>query len=211
LKIAIMTDSETQLYESRRYWDEAAASFDNEPDHGLRDPSVRGAWTKLLKTWLPATRATILDAGCGTGSLSVVLAELGHDVTGIDLSPAMILLGETKAAAAEQSITFQVMDAAFPQMLLRQFDAIVCRHLLWALPEPAQVLRRWIELLKPGGRLVLIEGYWKTGAGLHAREIVEALPASLINISVQDLSETPELWGGRVTDERYAVSADLRP
>jgi 2-polyprenyl-3-methyl-5-hydroxy-6-metoxy-1,4-benzoquinol methylase len=203
-------DDERRRRETRQIWDEAAAAFDNEPDHGLRDPSVRGAWTKLLKAWLPTTRATLLDIGCGTGSLSVVLAELGHDVTGIDLSSVMISLAATKARAAGQLITFQVMDAAFPQLLPQHFDALVCRHLLWALPEPAQVLRRWIKLLKPGGRIVLIEGYWNTGGGLHAHEIVEALPAALINVAVQNLSDQPELWGGAVSDERYAVSADLR-
>jgi len=204
------SDDEQQRRESRQTWDEAAAAFDNEPDHGLRDPNVRGAWTMLLKAWLPTTRAMILDIGCGTGSLSVVLAELGHDVTGIDLSPAMISLAAMKAVAAGQSITFQVMDAAFPQLSLQHFDALVCRHLLWALPEPAQVLRRWVTLLKPGGRFMLIEGYWNTGAGLHAQEIIEALPAALINILVQDLSDQPEFWGGAVSDERYAISADLR-
>jgi SAM-dependent methyltransferase len=140
-----------------------------------------------------------------------VLAELGHAVTGIDLSPAMISLAEAKAAAAGYPIAFQIMDAAFPQFPLQLFDVLVCRHLLWALPEPAQVLRRWIALLKPGGRLVLVEGYWKTDAGLHAHEIVAALPPTLINVAIQDLSDQPDLWGGAVSDERYAISADLQP
>ena len=209
MTIDVFSDDERRLNESRQTWDEAAAAFDNEPDHGLRDPGVRGAWTKLLKAWLPTTHATILDIGCGTGSLSVVLAELGYDVTGIDLSPAMISLATAKAVAAGYPITFQVMDAAFPQLPLQHFDALVCRHILWALPEPAQVLRRWIALLKPGGRLMLIEGYWNTGAGLHAREIIEALPTGLINILVQDLNDRPEFWGGAVQDERYAIVADL--
>ena len=56
---------------------------------------------------------------------------------------------------------------------------------------------------------MLIEGYWNTGAGLHAREIIEALPAGLINILVQDLNDRPEFWGGAVQDERYAIVADL--
>ncbi len=107
-------DNEQRLLESRQYWNDAAASFDNEPDHGLHDPVVLEAWTKLLRTWLPSTRSAILDMGCGTGSLSVVLAGLGHAVTGIDLSPVMISLAEAKAAAAKRSITFHVMDAAFP-------------------------------------------------------------------------------------------------
>jgi len=204
-------DNETRLYESRQYWNDVAASFDNEQDHGLHDPIVLGAWTQLLRTWLPPTRATILDVGCGTGSLSVVLAGLGHEVTGIDLSPAMISLAEAKAAALKYPITFHVMDAAFPMLSPQQYDVIVCRHLLWALPEPNQVLQHWVNLLKRGGRLLVIEGYWSTGGGLHMEQIVEALPSSLTNIGVQNLSNQLSLWGGAVADERYILVADLRP
>ena len=206
----LISDDERQRQESCRYWDEMAASFDDAPDHGLRDPIIREAWTILLNTWLLSPQAAILDVGCGTGSLSVLLAELGHIVTGIDLSPAMISRAEMKAAAAGQQITFHVMDAGLPELAPQQFDAIVCRHLLWALPEFPRVLRRWLNLLKGSGRLVLIEGYWNTGGGLHASEIVAALPPSLTHITVQDLSNQSVYWGGEVVDERYAIIADLR-
>lgn len=139
----------------------------------------------------------------------MVLAALGHEVTGIDLSPAMIAQAEAKAADCGCQILFEVMDASDPQFSPQQFDVIVCRHLLWTLPEPTQVLRCWVDLLRPGGRLVLIEGYWHTGAGLHSNEIVEALPVSLSRVSVQDLGGQTELWGGEITDERYAVIAEL--
>lgn len=193
----------------RQYWDNAAATFDDEPDHGLRDPVVRQAWLELLTRWLPAGPVSILDIGCGTGSLSVMLAGLGHEVTGIDLSPAMIAQAEAKAKAAGQRVTLMVMGGAQPQLPPQRFDVIVCRHLLWALPEPALVLRRWVDLLAPGGRLLLIEGYWETGGGLHSQQIVEALPSSLTRVLVQELSNQPTLWGRKVTDERYAVIADL--
>lgn len=202
-------NSEKRIEESRQYWNDQADSFDESPDHGLRDPIVREAWTGLLAAWLPPTPASILDMGCGTGSLSVILAGLGHTVTGIDLSPAMIALAREKAAAHGHQIAFQVMDAAFPQFARRQFDVIICRHLLWALPEPEEVIQRWAGLLKQTGRLFLIEGYWHTGAGLHAKEIVEMLPPSFNNVSVQNLSDNPNFWGGDVVDERYAVVADL--
>jgi len=192
----------------RQYWDNAAATFDDEPDHGLRDPVVRQTWLELLTRWLPAGPVSLLDIGCGTGSLSVMLAGLGHEVTGIDLSPAMIAQAEAKAKAAGQRVTLMVMDGAQPQLSPQRFEVIVCRHLLWALPEPALVLRRWVDLLAPGGRLLLIEGYWDTG-GLHSQEIVQALPSSLTGVLVQELSNQPTLWGRKVTDERYAVIADL--
>lgn len=81
-----MTD---HLDQSRQFWDSAASTFDNEIDHGLIGPA-RAAWTQVLRAVLPLEHAAILDAGCGTGSLSIVLAELGHTVTGIDISPERV-------------------------------------------------------------------------------------------------------------------------
>lgn len=202
-------NNENQRQESRNYWNDQASSFDDEPDHGLRDPIVLEAWTTLLKKWLPSTPAKVFDIGCGTGSLSVVLSGFGHIVTGIDFSPAMIALAQAKAATHGHQIKFEVMDAAFPQFSAQQFDVIVCRHLLWALPEPEQVLQRWLKLLKQNGRLFLVEGYWNTGAGIHTNELTAMLPSSFINVTVQNLSDDPNFWGGAVADERYAIIADL--
>ena len=203
-------NEQKRLEESRRIWDEAASTFDEEPDHGLRDPVAREAWTARLKSWLPRPGARVLDIGCGTGSLSVVMAEMGQTVTGIDLSPAMIDLARQKAAKHGLAIDFHVMDAAYPQFPAGQFNVILCRHLLWALPEPKQVLLRWIDLLKRPGRLVLVEGCWGTGAGLRSQEILTMLPPAVKVLAVENLSNQSDLWGRIVTDERYAVIAELK-
>ncbi len=110
-----ISGNEKRLHEVRQYWDNAAASFDNEPDHGLQESRVLQAWMELLRTWLPADKAVILDVGCGTGSLSVVVAGLGHQVVGLDVSPAMIARAQAKASALGHPIEFHVMDAAEPQ------------------------------------------------------------------------------------------------
>ena len=191
-------DNSKRLREARQYWDKEADRFDDEPDHGLHDPVVRNAWKNLLVNWLPSHPGSVLDIGCGTGSLSVLMAELGHEVTGIDLSPAMIARAKAKAEAANYSISFQIMDASNPEFPAQQFKAIVCRHLLWALPERARVLQRWSNLLVPNGRLLLIEGYWNNNGGLHAEQIVEALPSSCSRIIVKNLSDYAHLWGGAV-------------
>lgn len=193
-----------------RYWDEAAAAFDDEPDHGLRDPAVRRAWRAYLQKWLPAERASVLDVGCGTGSLTHLLAELGHQVMGADRSPAMIARARDKAPPATGHTRFLIMDATTPAFAPRSFDVVLCRHLLWALADPAQVLRQLADLLATGGRLVLIEGYWHTGGGLHADALVGIIPPAAFDIQIDDLSPESHLWGGVVTDERYAVIARRR-
>jgi 2-polyprenyl-3-methyl-5-hydroxy-6-metoxy-1,4-benzoquinol methylase len=189
-------------------WDITAPLFDDQPDHGLRDPQIRRAWTDLLKTWLPAAQSSILDVGCGTGSLSVIMAEFGHAVTGIDFSPGMIELAQAKAKTFGCSINFHVMDATAPEFAPQSFDVIVCRHLLWIFADLPSVLQRWADLLKPGGRLMLIEGRWHTNVGLRAPEITAALPTSVTLVSVEDLGQHPDYWGKQVTDERYVIIVD---
>ncbi len=201
-----MTD-EKKFEEAPDFWDKFSAVFDNKPDHSLRDPITLQAWTKKLMGWLPIPRASVLDIGCGTGSLSVVMSRLGHDVTAIDFSPEMIARAKAKAIAATQQIEFHVMDAAHPTFPAQAFDVILCRNLLWALPELNLVLERWTNLLNPKGRLVMIEGVFHSDKGLPSEKILEALPSSFTNISVENLSDQPELWGAPVTDVHYVVLA----
>ncbi|WP_119065191.1 class I SAM-dependent methyltransferase [Aggregatilinea lenta] len=196
--------------DARRTWDDMAASFDTEPDHGLRDLQVRQAWAELLRIWMPAAPRAVLDVGCGTGSLSVLLVEQGHAVTGIDVSPNMIAQAEAKAHALGYTVPFHVMDAASPRFAPHTFDVVLCRHVLWALPAPAQVLQRWVNLLAPQGRLILIEGFWHTGAGLHATDVEAVLPGTVAVRSVVNLAAEPAYWGKPVADERYAMIADVK-
>ena len=194
-------------HEDRLYWDRQAASFDDQPDHGLRDPVVRQAWTKLLDGWGIAKSARVLDIGCGTGSLSLVLAGLGHQVTGIDLSSEMITRAKEKTANDGYQINYQVMDATKPGFPTGHFDALLCRHLLWSLPDPKSVLANWAVFLKPGAKVFLIEGYWHTGSGMHAEQILQALPSSFKQVTVKNLRSLSDLWGQPVSDERYAIKA----
>ncbi|MER6787230.1 class I SAM-dependent methyltransferase [Streptomyces sp. NPDC000658] len=188
-------------------WNAAAAGFDEEPDHGLRDPDVRAAWAGRLRTWLPERRCDLLDLGCGTGSLSLLAAEQGHRVTGVDLSPAMIDLARAKLAGRDAA--FLVGDAAAPPVGEERFDVLLVRHVLWTLPDPARVLRHWRDLLRPGGRLVLVEGVWGAVApvGIPADRLTALLAPLADHVRVEPLSGDARLWGGPVTDERYAAVA----
>lgn len=178
-------------------WDAEAARFDEQPDHGLRDPEVRAAWRELLLPALPPAPARVADLGCGTGSVTLLLAEEGYVVEGVDLSTAMVTAARAKVGAAAE---IRQGDAAFPPLAAASFDVVFARHVLWALPEPAAVVARWRELLRPGGRLVLVEGRWHTGAGITA----DKCRALVGEASVRALDDH-RLWGGPITDERYLL------
>lgn len=104
----------------------------------------------------PGMRA--LDAGCGPGIFSIVLARLGCRVTGMDLSPEMIEYAGANAKSRGLEADFRLGDVTDPEMEPSSLDLIVSRCVLWNLPAPAEAYRRWMSLLKPGGRLLVIDG-----------------------------------------------------
>ena len=194
---------------TRDLWDDEAATFDDEPDHGLRDPHVRAAWAGLLTPLLPTPPARVLDLGCGTGSLSVLLAEQGHRVTGLDLSPRMLDLACEKAESSGVAVTFLPGDASDPKGVGSGYDVVLARHVVWALPDPTAALRCWSRLLGPAGRLVLVEGRWGTGAGLPAGAVTSLVTAAgFTDVAHRELTD-PTLWGRVIADERYVVTATL--
>ena len=195
--------------DDRQFWDAAADTFDDEPDHGLRDPHTRAAWAVRLRSWLPAAPCDVLDLGCGTGSLALLAAGAGHRVTALDSSPRMAARAREKLAGTDARVL--VGDAARPPVAPGGFDVVLVRHVLWALLDPAAVLRRWTRLLRPGGRLVLVEGRWGevSPTGIDAAALT-ALAAPLGgSVQVEQLGHEAVLWGKDVTDERYV--AVVRP
>ncbi|MDW4571423.1 class I SAM-dependent methyltransferase [Microbacterium sp. M3] len=188
-------------------WDAEAQTFDDAVDHGLRHPSARAAWRALLVEVLGHEPLRVADLGCGTGTLSVLLAAEGHEVTGVDFSPAMIERARAKAGAAQVAATLVCADASAPPLTRGGFDVVLSRHVLWAMPDPPVALGAWIDLLRPGGLLVLIEGRWHTGAGLTAEAAMQLVDGHrLFGTDVRRLPD-PELWGGEITDERYVLTA----
>lgn len=186
-------------------WDCEAERFDDEPDHGLTVPAVRRAWQRLLYREIPSG-AAVLDVGCGTGTLSVLLAEHGCTVTGVDLAPRMLHRAKEKASKHGVSVLFALADASDPPVR-PAFEIVLARHVVWALPDPAEALERWLELMPREGRLVLIEGLWSTGAGLSAKRLARLLRPKVSRLTVHHL-EDAALWGREIGDERYLLVAD---
>ena len=186
-------------------WDAEAATYDEPADHGLADPAVRSAWRALLLGALPPSPARIADLGCATGTLTLLLANAGYAVDALDFSPAMVARARTKLAGVP-GVTITQADAFEPGLPASSYQAVLCRHVLWAMPDPATALARWLDLLTPGGRLVLVEGSWSTGAGLTAAQTVDLVAGVGLEPELT-LLDDPALWGGPISDERYLVTA----
>lgn len=142
-----------------QFWARRAPEFDLEADHILHSEGQRQAWLKLLGSFCGEVPARVLDVGCGTGFLALLYADLGCQVKGIDLAPEMVALARQKGSSAE----FQVGDAEATGEPSGAYDLIVARHLLWTLPDPGRAVAEWLRVLRPGGRIALIEGHWGIG------------------------------------------------
>jgi SAM-dependent methyltransferase len=141
----------------RAYWDADAATYDDTPDHGAASPAERAAWNAALHRLLPPPPSRVLDVGAGTGFLSLLSGRLGHRVTALDLSTGM--LARLRATAERDRLTVEVVEGEAGSPPPGPFQAVVERHLLWTLPDPAAALAAW-RAVAPGGRLVLFEGLW---------------------------------------------------
>jgi SAM-dependent methyltransferase len=146
------------LDEIREWWDDDAATYDNSPGHRPRTAAERAAWSAALAGLLPPPPARVLDCGAGTGFLSLIAAQLGYQVTAVDLSGQMLARLQTSATAA--GVTIETVEGPADQVPAGWFDAVMERHLVWTLPEPGPVLGTWRAAVRPGGRLVLIESLW---------------------------------------------------
>jgi SAM-dependent methyltransferase len=96
----------------------------------------------------------LLDAGCGEGYLSRILAARCARVTGVDLSPRLVELAATKAAPGE--ITYRVGDLSEPHPeLAGRFDAVASYFVLNDVEDHRGFARTLGDALRPGGRAVL--------------------------------------------------------
>jgi ubiquinone/menaquinone biosynthesis C-methylase UbiE len=121
------------------------------------DEACRRAWRDALQVAVAGfPLRTALDLGTGPGTIAQLWAELDATTTGIDFAPTMIEAARRLAAAKGLPITFIEGDAEHPPLGKKRFDVISSRFVLFTLPHPGYAVRRWVEMLAPDGRLVLI-------------------------------------------------------
>lgn len=149
----------------------------------------------------------ILDIGCGPGNFSLMLAEAGFTVVGVDAYDPLISLAQEKRRAQRLSnLAFKhgdvVKDSTFRS---EHFDQVINVHFLYAHPDPISVLRAAYRVLKSGGHAVFVNltrrvPLWATIRELSAREGIVPVLRSLVWVLPNTIFETvrrrsgPHYW-----------------
>jgi ubiquinone/menaquinone biosynthesis C-methylase UbiE len=145
-------------------WDDSSSRYDCQHAHGIQTDEEREAWTSLFREIVPDGSLDILDVGCGTGEMSMVLAAIGHTVCGVDLSDGMLAKAKEKATKRKIPVNFKIGDAESLPYDDRSFDLVINRHLLWTLPDPDKALSEWKRVLRPEGKVAVIDGLWRSNS-----------------------------------------------
>ena len=118
-------------------------------------------WVAYLRQLLATREAhprQVLDLACGTGNVTLLLAQEGYDVTGVDIAPNMIAVAKRKAEALGLSLPFYVQDAAELNLPGQTFDLCVSFFdSLNYITDPARLalaMERVAEHLRPDGLFI---------------------------------------------------------
>ena len=160
------------------YWTQRSHDFGTVRKNELEN-EMGQRWLREIERFLPEGGSLdILDVGTGTGFFAVLLAQQGHRVEGIDLTPAMLEEARTLAKQRNLDITFREMDAqnlAYPD---DTFDVVISRNLTWTLPDPERAYASWFRVLKPGGVLLNFDAEYAAHVRSHSVQNRKVAPDS---------------------------------
>ena len=159
-------------------------------------------WLSLLLSKFPKRRPLkIMDVGTGSGFFPIILSQVGHKVTGIDISSETINLARCNAAQESVSPELLVMDGHSTTFPDGSFDAVISRNVVWSLKRPKEAYREWHRLIKPGGRLLVFDADW----------LVDCRDEEIRNLEIEDRNEFIAQFGPppKAFDE-YIAGLDWR-
>lgn len=142
---------ETPAARQKRVWDKSAPSYDKQISFFEKIQFAGG------REWL-CERATgnVLEVAIGTGrNLPHYPADV--TLTAIELSPAMMAIARQRAADLGREVDFREGDAEHLPFDDASFDTVVCALSLCTIPSPDAALGEMRRVLRPGGRLLLLD------------------------------------------------------
>ena len=156
------TDQDNENARRRRAWDKQAGRYDRQIGWWERHLFGRGN-----RDWAAQrARGDVLDVAVGTG-LNLPVYKPDLNVTGIDLSSAMLDVARHRAADLGRDVDLREGDAHHLPFDDASFDTVVCTFSLCNIPDPHQALNEMRRVLRPGGRLVLVDHVRSTSTPIY--------------------------------------------
>ncbi|MDR1990852.1 MAG: class I SAM-dependent methyltransferase, partial [Acidobacteriaceae bacterium] len=115
-----------------------------------RDPFYRGGLIDWIETLGLSPGASVLEMGCGPGSLTLELAKRQCEVTAIDRSEQMIRRLENTARSNGITLTARAADATDTGLAEASFDVAIGASLLNVVSDPSVLVAEAMRVLKPG-------------------------------------------------------------
>jgi arsenite methyltransferase len=142
----------TPLAADASFWDGIAESYSQKP---VDDPAAWQAKLRVHKALLNPDD-TVLDVGCGTGSLCLELAPHVGEVQGLDVSPEMVRIARgTAEAVGAEHVAFSVGTVeGFDALPPCSVDVVSAYSLLHLVDDLDGTLKRLFALTRPGGHFV---------------------------------------------------------
>ncbi len=119
-----------------------------------QDPRWRRA---MVAGVAPAPGQRILDVATGTGLVAFALARRGADVVGLDQSEHMLSGARARFASGAESVELVLGEAEALPFDDASFDALTFTYLLRYVEDPAGTLRELARVVRPGGRIGMVE------------------------------------------------------
>jgi len=149
------------------YWNWRSTSYHEEYMDRITDEI--NLWEQIFTPMIPAGKhLNVIEVGTGPGILALALAKMGHNVTGIDLSPEMVKKAQSNAEKLGLTAQFREGDAENLDLDAGSADLIISKYLMWTLPHPDAFLKGANQILTPGGQIIAVDGVWYTGANDHS-------------------------------------------
>lgn len=153
-----------------------------------KDVYANTKYSVIVEYLSGSTGLKILNGGCGSGELSFLLANAGHQVTGIDPAPEYIEVAQQNVArfgALECSFAVSTIEDFVPAEL---FDCVIATDVLEHIEDDRTAFERFVQLVKPGGQIILTvpAGQWLFGYHDKALGHFRRYSASLLRRLIQE-------------------------